>query len=72
MMAGPEVSRMVEEFDQTNDNMTARHHEQALGVQRTFAKEIAALIQAIIEMGNPFKEDSGDLSTLDSNEIMGY
>ena len=73
MVAGPEIARVVKEFESTyveqkpND---VHHHEQVPAVQKAFAKDVQALLEVIEEMGNPFTEDSADLIVLDSKEIM--
>ena len=73
MVAGPEVSRMVTEFESLqahshiNDN---RHHEQHKGVQATFLKEVKSLVAVIDEMENPFMEESDDLLVLDTRDFL--
>ena len=47
-----------------------KHHEQTMSVQTNFAQEVKSLVDAFEEMGNPFKEDSGDLLTVDTKIIM--
>ena len=69
MVAGPEISRMVAEFEDSIIGST-KHHEQSTAVQTTFAKEVKALVEVFDEIGNPFKEDNGDLLTLDTKLIM--
>ena len=74
MVAGPEISRLILEFEnsiQTLESPTSnRHHEQNLNTQKTFAKDVKALVATFEEMGNPFLEDNGDLLTLDTKIIM--
>lgn len=73
MVAGPEVGRMVNEFEalQSCDQITDhRHHEQHLGVQTSFLKEVKSLVAVIEEMGNPFFEQSQDLLVLDTRDIL--
>ena len=75
MVAGPEVARAVGEFESCYDIPTRRdshlHHEQNMSIQKNFAADVAALVDTIREMGNPFKEDSGDLLVLDTKEVIG-
>ena len=40
------------------------------GTQRKFISNVKELVATIAEMGNPFQEDSTDLMTLDSREVM--
>ena len=73
MISGPEVARVVTEFEKTfirTSKEDIRHHEQMPGVQSTFAKDVKSLVDTIEEMGNPFTEDSTDLFVLDSKDIM--
>ena len=73
MVAGPEVSRVVEEFHKELDHCTCKintnHHDQILTVQTNFGKDVLSLISVIEDLGNPFEEESTDLLVLDSKEI---
>ena len=75
MVAGPEVARMVTEFesyaaDSNNGDITNSHHEQHPGVQASFLKDVKSLIAVFIEMGNPFLGKGQDLLVLDTKDIM--
>ena len=73
-VAGPELARMMQEFEEAIPSVTkedTRHHEQTPGVQVLFKKDVTSLVSAIEEVGNPFEEDSKDLYALDSKVIMG-
>ena len=74
MVAGPEISRLILEFEnsfQSIESQTSkRHHEQNPNTQKTFAKDVNALVDTFEEMGNPFLENNGDLLTLDTKIIM--
>ena len=74
MVAGPELSRTLTEFEstfKTNRGKSAiRHHEQVPAVQSAFAKQVNALVSTIEAMGNPFLDESADLLVLDSKEIL--
>ena len=74
MIAGPEVVRIIQEFEETSAKEVSeekrRHHEQTPCIQTVFKKDVLSLVSAIEEMGNPFQEDSTDLLILDSKEIM--
>ena len=74
MIAGPEVVRIIQEFEETSAKEVSeekrRHHEQTPCIQTVFKKDVLSLVSAIEEMGNPFQEDSTDLLVLDSKEIM--
>lgn len=73
MVAGPEVARMVTEFEtlQAHNHINDhRHHEQHPRVQTTFLKDVKSLVAVIEEMGNPFLEKSEDLMVLDTRDIL--
>ena len=74
MIAGPEVVRIIQEFEETSAKEVSeekrRHHEQTPCIQTVFKKDVLSLVSAIEEMGNPFQEDSTELFVLDSKEIM--
>ena len=70
MVASPEMSRMVAEFKDDSIPRSSKHLEQTKAVQTTCVKEVKALVEVFEEIGNPFKEDSGDLLTLDTKLIM--
>jgi len=78
MVAGPEIARMTEEFEGLNsleaqrsvDDTRNRHHEQHLGVQAAFLKDVRSFTAVLDEMGNPFLEESQDLLVLDTKDIM--
>ena len=72
MIGGPEIARMVTEYEEcsSSEKMSTKHHEQVPSIQNTFFKNVKSLINAIEELGNPFKEDSGDLLALDTKDIM--
>ena len=74
MVAGPEVSRIVTEFENCAlgtqaDNSDHHHHEQYAGVQAMFITEVGSLIAVIEEMGNPFLEKRNDLLVLDMSNV---
>lgn len=74
MVAGPEISRLVLEFEESFQtpivHTSMRHHEQHPGIQKTFAKEVNSLVATIEDLGNPFLEDNGDLLAIDTKMIM--
>ena len=73
MVAGPEVSRLVSQYEleaQTKESIGHRsHHEQTPHAQKTFKERVDKLSQALIDLGNPFQEDSKDLYSLDTKDI---
>ena len=71
MVAGPELARMVEEFEKViSANETQNHHEQKPTIQSAFAKDVVNLMSSIEELGNPFKEDGEDLTALHTKDMM--
>ena len=73
MVAGPEIARMVSEFEALearNQPRDHRHHEQHPGVQAAFQKDVKSLVAVIEEMGNPFLEKSEDLMVLNTRDIL--
>ena len=76
MVAGPEVSRLVEEFEsclhmaQSDEGIEGvQHHDVSQSIQGTFVHDISSLTQVICEMGNPFLEETQDLFSLDTKEF---
>ena len=76
MVAGPEVSRVVEEFYKELDHCTCKintnRHDQTPTFQANFGKDLLSLISVIEGLGNPFEEESTDLLVLDSKEIADH
>lgn len=71
MISGPEVARMIKEFENlSNQANDIRHHEQQPGVQCAFTKDVTSLIASLEEMGNPFCEEGKDLIALHTRDIM--
>ena len=75
MAAGPEVSRIVTEFENCAlgaqaDSSDHHHHKQYAGVQAMFITEVGSVIAVIEEMGNPFLEKGNDLLVLDTRDIV--
>ena len=75
MIAGPEVTRVIEEFQRGNQHSgredNIRHHDQTTSVQASFTKDVRSLVKVMEELGNPFEEDSPDLVALDNKESVG-
>ena len=73
MVAGPEIARMLNEYDAKHSSKKTesdRHHEQIPSIQKAFAADVRNTTIALNEMGNPFAEQSTDLFTLDTKAIM--
>ena len=75
MVSGPEVARLLGEFEgsqEHNQNKQAslKHHEQAKHVQSKFLQHTTELCQVFEKMGNPFEEESCDLLVLDTRDVV--
>jgi len=73
MVAGPEVARLIDEFQDETDSWNkppdTRHHDQSESVQSAFVKDVQSMVTVMEDFGNPFKEDSQDLLVLDTKKI---
>ena len=73
MIAGPEIARVIEEFEGSelsgNGRVDTHHHDQTASVQKAFARDARALVTVIEDLGNPFEEMSQEMIVLDTKEI---
>ena len=73
MVAGPEIARVITEFEKrdsrTRTQSDMQHHEQTKEMQVAFKKDVTALVEVIDDMGNPFLEESADLLAIDSKNL---
>jgi hypothetical protein len=73
MVAGPEVSRVISEFElpsgSESDPCQMYHHEQTSSQQSTFVKQVESLTATLNEMGNPFVDDGSELYSIDSHTV---
>ena len=73
MIAGPEQARLLKEFEQeyiSEEDHKQQHHEEGMSTQKTFKDQALALVQTISEMSNPFLDDSAELVTLDTRNVI--
>lgn len=73
MVAGPEVVRMISEFEGSilkGATSSQRHHEQTRSSQALFVQHVQSLVEVVEEMGNPFLEGTQDLLRLDTRDVM--
>ena len=72
MVAGPELSRMLQEFEGgnslTEENVT--HHEQKPAVQNAFFKDVLNTVSSHEELGNPFLEEGENLMAIHTNDAV--
>lgn len=70
MVAGPEISRMLNDFENATEMDTARHHEQTAAHQKSFLNGLKSLIGTFQELGNPFCDSGVQLLSLHSKIIV--
>ena len=71
MVAGPELARMVEEFEEVIfASESQNHHENKPAIQSAFAKDVVNLVSSFEELGSPFKEVGGVLIALHTKDVM--
>ena len=71
MVAGPELARMVEEFEEViSASESQNHHENKPAIKSAFAKDVVNLVSSFEELGSPFKEVGEDLIALHTKDIM--
>ena len=72
MVGGPEISRMVHEFEQTvgssGDSHSPCHHEVSKHFQSRFIGHVSKVVLSLREDGNPFAEQ--ELQTADSQKLI--
>ena len=73
MIAGPEVSHLVAQYEAAcgtkEGTEHTSHHEETERVQRVFLEKVEKLSQAMKDMGNPFQEESRDFISIDTKDI---
>ena len=73
VVAGPEVSKLVEEFSSVcgiSPNKKSKHHEEAHATQTDFLQKVKRPQAILAEMGNPFEEESSELYALDTKDVI--
>ena len=79
MVGEPQLARLVTEFEECreesmhsefNAGNKKLHHEQSKAFQLRFKNHVEALFELVNERGNPFEEDSQDLLTLTTQDII--
>ena len=62
MVAGPEVSHLVAEYEAASGakdaTVNTNHHEQTVKAQQVFLEKADKLTRVLQDFGNPFKEES--------------
>ena len=70
ILGGPELSRMIEEFENIGPEEETTHHENTPSFQKNFAEDMRNLTSSLEELRNPFTEGSQDLIAIHSKDIM--
>jgi hypothetical protein len=71
MVGGPEIARMVQEFETSSGISTSdssKHHESTNNFQARFKKHVSAVVSSLRQDGNPFSEQ--ELQTTDNKKIL--
>ncbi len=70
MVAGPEVSRLINSFENECSTLTkdrkpsTKHHAQSEAEQKRYIEDVNSLLDVLDQYGNPFEENSPHLVTL--------
>ena len=74
MVAGPHLAMVITEYESTIDNShvgtNQKHHEQSTTQQQAFADDVRSLVAVMDELGNPFLDQTKELLTIDSQNVM--
>ena len=71
MLAGPECSRCIAEFETVLDTESSSmaHHEEGKAFQKKYKKDVVSFVKTAEELGNPF-DDGKELVALHTQEVM--
>jgi len=77
VVAGSEVARPIEEFQDQNQHRRrktadTRHHDQTPSVQASFLKDVRSLVNIVEKMGNPFEDESQGVFKLDTKKMVHH
>ena len=72
MLAGPDCTRLIEEFEAVNDPplSSTAHHEEGHSLQLKFQNDVLSFIKVVKQLGNPFLATSQELIALDTQTVM--
>lgn len=73
MIAGPEQARLLKEFEReyiSEEGNKQQHHEEGMSIQKTFKEQVLALVHTISGMSNLFLDDTPELLTLDTRNMV--
>ncbi|KAG1674646.1 Pinin [Nymphon striatum] len=71
MVGGPEIARLIQEFEQTMHTKpeNSHHHEQTSSHQSRFKTHVQAMVNTINDLGNQFCDESKELFSLCSKIV---
>jgi len=73
MISAPEQARILKEFEGEyfySDSESDAHHEEGFSAQKNFKEQTNSLIHVFNELGNLFLDNSNELLTLDTRNIL--
>ena len=71
MVSGPEVARMIKEFENVVPSCEfLGHHEQTPSTQTAFKKDVLSVVSEFNELGNPFEEQGDELIAVHTRDVM--
>lgn len=72
-LVDPEISHLVAQYEAPcgikEGNKHTSHHEDTERAQKVFLEKVEKLSQAMTDIGNPLREESQDLLSLDTRDI---
>ncbi len=74
MLSAPDSAHVVKKFEKllTSENQSTAHHEEAQPIQIRFLRDVKALSAVLKEQGNPFLDNSEELVTLVTRDVIEY
>jgi hypothetical protein len=71
MIGGPEIARLVKNFNKEDEDETERkHHEDTDAYETKFRKDVSNFKLAFVEVGNPFSDEEDSLTQVVTRTIM--
>ena len=71
MVAGPQLARMVKEFEEViSASESQNHHENKPEIQSSFSKDVVNRVSSFEELGSPFKDVGEDLIALHTKGVI--
>ena len=70
MIGGPEIARLVKNFNNEQHGAMNKHHEDTDAHENKFRKDVKNFKKCVAELGNPFSEDENSLAQIMSRTVM--